>query len=81
MFKGVPVHNLRPREMSDGELVRAKGLTKQQKNADTVRAVVQVGEIVVPRFYQKTKRSKKLPLAKMTEQWLRELGVKLPGMK
>lgn len=83
-FRGVPVYNKKPRDFSDGELIRASGLTKQQMHADSIKGYLMPNELVLPvRYtYQKgPKKGKTVPLAKMGEKWLRHLGVQLPGMK
>lgn len=82
-FRGVPVLNKKPRDFRDGEMIRAKGLSPLQTRSDSVKGYLMPNELVLPvRYtYQKgPKKGKTVQLAKMGEQWLRQMGVQLPGM-
>lgn len=83
--KGGPVKarifNKRARHMVSGGSVSASPMmTKSQLENDSVKAILQPGELVVPvKHFQKGKRP--LRLADMTMREFKKRGIKLPGMK
>ena len=83
-FKGVAVHNPHnPRTnvyMKGGVVYPGRNMTAKQLSHDSVMAVLQPGELVIPkRFYQRSKR-KWLNLAQRVGNDLRKDGIKLPGL-
>lgn len=79
---GAVPFNKKPRHMVGGGSVIAHPLmSKKQRAEDSVRAILQPGELVVPvKYYQKGKR-KGMNLAEMTMKEFKHRGIKLPGMK
>lgn len=80
-FKDVKIYNNRPRQMLDGGyVVPSKHMTRNQLSHDSVMAILQPGEVVVPkRFYQRSKR-KWVNLAQRVSNDLRAGGFVLPGL-
>lgn len=77
----VRAFNKRPRHMVNGGSVISHPLmSKKQRAEDSVRAILQPGELVVPvKHYQKGR--KPVNLADMTVKAFKAQGIKLPGMK
>lgn len=81
-FKGTKVYNPgRAREMRDGGYVVPKNnMTRNQLSHDSVMAILQPGEIVIPkRYYQRSTR-KWINLAQRVSNDLRAGGFMLPGL-
>lgn len=72
--------NLKPRLMEGGGRVTHKrGMTSYQRNNDSVRAILQPGEVVIPvKYYQKSKK-KSINLAADVLAYLKKKNVKLPN--
>lgn len=76
IFHGTPVWNEHPRHMRRGGRVqRAKGMTRRQLTHDSVLAVLQPGEIVIPKTY------KGRPLVGRVERALIRSNIWLPHFK
>ena len=76
-----PVFNKRARHMINGGSVTSHPMmTKQQRTSDSVKAILQPGELVVPvKHFQKGR--KPINLADMTAKEFKRRGIRLPGMK
>lgn len=74
-FKGTPIYNYRhPRNLLSGGYVEPKAnMTNQQKTKDSILAMLQPGEIVIP-----VKHNGK-PLAKMMKKYLIKNNIILPN--
>ncbi len=72
-------YNNRPREFEGGGAVLGhKRMTRRQRENDSVRAILQPGEVVIPKkFYQKGKRP--INLADRTVKALKKAGIRLPN--
>jgi hypothetical protein len=69
-FKGVKIFNKKPRNLIIGGSVYGhKNLTKRQLDNDSIKAFLQVGEIVIPKKH-----------ARKVEKFLDKEGIKLPNM-
>ena len=75
------VYTKKPRYMVGGGKVHSNPMmTKEQRSNDSVKAILQPGELVVPvKHFQKGKRA--IRLADMTMREFKKRGIKLPGMK
>jgi hypothetical protein len=76
-FKGTPVYNpWTPRIMKKGGHVYPKAnMSKRQLNNDSVLAILQPNEIVIP------VKHKGIPLAKKIERYLKNNNIYLPHFK
>lgn len=76
-FKGTPIYNpYRPRIMKDGGYVYPKpNMLNSQLNNDSVLAILQPNEIVIP------VKHKGIPLAKKIEKYLKSNNIYLPNFK
>jgi hypothetical protein len=73
-------YNLKPHVLKRGARIsRKRNMTTYQKNNDSVRAILQPGELVIPvKYYQKEKK-RKIPLAAQVESMLKKRGIRLPN--
>lgn len=73
-------YNLKPHNLKQGaRITHKRNMTHYQRNNDSVRAILQPGELVIPvKYYQKDKK-RKIPLAKQVETMLKKRGIKLPN--
>lgn len=73
-------YNKKPLCMQSGARVSAKrGMTGYQKRNDSVHALLMPGEIVIPKYYQKSKK-KRIALANQVEKYLKRQQINLPNM-
>lgn len=72
--------NLKPRLMrSGGRVSHKRGMTAYQKNHDSVRAILQPGEVVIPvKYFQKDKK-RHINLADHVVNYLKKRKVHLPN--
>lgn len=72
--------NLKPRLLEGGGRVTTKrGMSHYQRHNDSVRAILQPGEVVIPvKYYQKNKK-KHINLADDVLAYLKKKKVKLPN--
>jgi hypothetical protein len=69
-FNGVKVFNNKPRLfVGGGNVVKTGVMTRKQLNNDSVRAILQVGEMVIPKKH-----------AKLVTNFLKKQNIKLPDM-
>ena len=69
-FNGVKVFNNKPRMFFNGGNVKKTGvMTRKQLNNDSVRAILQVGEMVIPKKY-----------TNLITGYLKKQHIKLPNM-
>jgi hypothetical protein len=75
----VPYNN-KPHILKHGARISKKrNMSNYQKNHDSVRAILQPGELVIPvKYFQKDKK-RKIPLAAQVESMLKKRGIKLPN--
>lgn len=73
-------YNVKPHILKrGGRISRKRGMTAYQRNHDSVRAILQPGELVIPvKYYQKEKK-RKIPLADQVAEMLKKRGIKLPN--
>lgn len=73
-------YNIKPHILKRGARIsRKRGMTRYQRNNDSVRAILQPGELVIPvKYYQKEKK-RKIPLADQVEAMLKKRGIRLPN--
>lgn len=74
-FKGTPIYNHHhPRFLINGGYVEPRSnMTRRQKTNDSVLAILQPGEIVIP------VKHKNVPLAKQVKRYLVRNNIKLPN--
>lgn len=72
--------NAKPRKLYEGgRVTRRRSMTDSQVKGDSVRALLQPGELVIPvTHYQRGRKPVKL--ADLTAKALKRSGIKLPGM-
>jgi hypothetical protein len=72
-FKGTPIYNYKPRHFLKGGFVKSKpNMTKKQLNNDSVLAILQPNEIVIP------VKHKGQPLANQIKRYLINNNIYLP---
>jgi len=70
IFQGAKIFNNRPRNFLNGGSVKKTGfMTKKQLNNDSINAVLQVGELVIPKKYVNT-----------VSNFLKSKNIDLPNM-
>lgn len=77
---GKVAFNLKPHLLRGGaKISKKKRMNAYQRSNDSVRAILQPGELVIPvKYYQKEKK-RKIPLAAQVEAMLKKRGIKLPN--
>lgn len=74
------IYNRRPREFRCGGKVSGKrNMTKWQRKNDSIAAILQPGELVVPVKYYQKGTGKPIDLAAETIKKFKEIGIKLPN--
>lgn len=73
-------YNLKPHLLKKGGRVSHKrNMNAYQRNNDSVRAILQPGELVIPvKYYQKSKK-RSIPLAAQVMSSLKKQGIQLPN--
>lgn len=82
-FKDTRVYNPgKPRDFyaDGGYVVPSKNMTRNQLSHDSVMAVLQPGEIVVPKRYYQRSKKKWVNLAQRVRNDMRAGGFMLPGL-
>lgn len=73
-------YNVKPHLLKNGaRITKKRNMSQYQQNNDSVRAILQPGELVIPvKYFQKDKK-RKIPLAQQVEAMLKKRGIKLPN--